>query len=324
MSDSDGLVFAYRLDGNGASVAIGWEELRRPVAEGEIIWAHLNYEGSETQRWIAGESGIDPIIGEALMEQETRPRCVATHDGLMLILRGVNLNPGADPQDMVAVRLWIEGNRVVTMRARRAMALQDIRDELEAGEGPCDAVDFLVQLCDKLLSRMGPVLGDLDDNVDALEDEVLTAESYELRARIGGLRRQAISIRRYLAPQREVMVRLQTERASWLSELHRSRLREISDRVTRYVEDLDSARDRAAVAQDELNSRLSEQMNKTMYVLSIVAAIFLPLGLLTGLLGINVGGIPGSENRWAFPIVCAFLLGIAVVQAWTFRRMKWI
>jgi zinc transporter len=324
MSDSDGLVFAYRLDGKGGGTTVGLEELRRPVAEGEVIWAHLDYESPETQRWIAEESGIDPIIGEALTEQETRPRCVATHDGLMLILRGVNLNPGADPEDMVAVRLWIERNRVVTMRHRRVMAIQDIREELETGEGPCDAGDFLVELCDKLLTRMGSALGDLDDSVDALEDEVLTAESYELRAKIGGLRRQTISMRRYLAPQREVMVRLQTERASWLSELHRSRLREISDRVTRYVEDLDSARDRAAVAQDELNSRLAEQMNKTMYVLSIVAAIFLPLGLLTGLLGINVGGIPGTESKWAFAIVCVSLLSIAAVQGWTFRRMKWI
>ena len=126
-----------------------------------------------------------------------------------------------------------------------------------------------------------------------------------------------------LSPPRE-HERVQTERASWLSKPHPSSLREISDRVTRYVEDLDSARDRAAVAQDELNSRLSEQMNKTMYVLSIVAAIFLPLGLLTGLLGINVGGIPGTESKWAFAIVCVFLVAIAAVQAWTFRRMKWI
>ena len=76
-------------------------------------------------------------------------------------------------------------------------------------------------------------------------------------------------------------------------------IREIAERTSRFVEDIDAAKDRAAITQEELNSRLSEQMNKAMYVLSIVAAIFLPLGLLTGLLGINVGGIPGAENKWA-------------------------
>ncbi len=98
------------------------------------------------------------------------------------------------------------------------------------------------------------------------------------------------------------------------------RLREISDRTTRYVEDLDSIRDRAAVTQEELNNRIAEQMNKTMYVLSLVAGIFLPLGLLTGLLGINVGGIPGTENKWAFTIFSILLLGIAAAQVWLFKR----
>ena len=88
--------------------------------------------------------------------------------------------------------------------------------------------------------------------------------------------------------------------------------------------DRDSARDRAAVSQDELNSRLSEQMNHTMYVLSIVAAVFLPLGLFTGLLGINVGGIPGTEDPWAFLIVCVLLVVIAIGLLVVFRRKRWI
>lgn len=159
-------------------------------------------------------------------------------------------------------------------------------------------------------------MADIDDEVDALEDEVLTRESYELRGKFGGIRRTAIGKRRYLAPQRAVMARLHIEKVDWLDDTDRAYLRE--------VEDLDSARDRAAVAQDELNNRLSEQMNKTMYMLSIVAAIFMPLGLLTGLLGINVGGIPGTGSNWAFLIVCVGLVLIAALQAWFFRRMRWL
>ena len=106
--------------------------------------------------------------------------------------------------------------------------------------------------------------------------------------------------------------------------MNKARLRESADRVTRYVEDLDSARERAAVIRDELEGRLAEQMNKTMYVLSIVAAIFLPLGLLTGLLGINVGGIPGAENPLAFWEVCLLLVFVGVLQALLFWKMKWI
>jgi zinc transporter len=76
--------------------------------------------------------------------------------------------------------------------------------------------------------------------------------------------------------------------------------------------------------QEELAARVSEQINRNMYVLSIVAAVFLPLGLVTGYLGINVGGIPGADWRWAFAIVGLGLLAIAGFELWLFRRLKWI
>jgi zinc transporter len=82
--------------------------------------------------------------------------------------------------------------------------------------------------------------------------------------------------------------------------------------------------DRASITQEELNNKLSEQMNRAIYTLSIVAAIFLPLGLLTGLLGINVGGIPGAENRWAFILVVLILIDIAIGLLVWFKKIKWL
>jgi zinc transporter len=106
--------------------------------------------------------------------------------------------------------------------------------------------------------------------------------------------------------------------------MDRMRLRENADRMTRFVEDLDLVRERAVVVQEELVSRLSEKMDRTMYVLSIVAAIFLPLGFLTGLLGINVGGIPGADYKGSFLIFSVILICIVAFQVWFFRRKKWM
>ena len=88
--------------------------------------------------------------------------------------------------------------------------------------------------------------------------------------------------------------------------------------------DPDAARERAQVAQDELTHRLSEYINRNMYTLSIVAAIFLPLGLITGYLGINVGGIPGEKWDWAFTVVGAMLITFALIEVWLFRRLRWL
>ncbi len=322
MTVENGLVFACILDGKGGGTEVDWQGIKEWTPEQGVLWTHLDHEDPYARKWLEEDSGIDSLVCEALLAEETRPRSVAHHDGLMVILRGVNLNPGADPEDMVSLRLWFEAGRILSLRHRKVAAIVDIRSSIESGEGPENAGAFLAMISDLLTSRMSLVIADLDDAVDELEEELLTAESYEMRTRIGSLRRQAIALRRYIAPQRDVMNRLQNERVSWLSDIDHQRLREIADRVTRYVEDLDSARDRASVTQEELNSRLSESMNRTMYSLSIVAGIFLPLGLLTGLLGINVGGIPGTESKGAFALVCIGLVLIGVGQAWYFKRKR--
>lgn len=195
---------------------------------------------------------------------------------------------------------------------------------LAAGDGPRGPGEFLATIAGRLIDRMSPVVDGLDDEIDALEEAVLDGETRETRGRLGLLRRRAITLRRHIAPQREVLSRLQSEPFSWLASHERAHLREVTDRVTRYVEDLDAARERAAVTQEELSSRISSQMNRTMYVLSLVAAIFLPLGLITGLLGINVGGIPGSESKGAFYVVTGSLVALAGVLVWFFRRRRWL
>jgi zinc transporter len=171
---------------------------------------------------------------------------------------------------------------------------------------------------------VGPVIDELVDRADRLEDVVLTAESGELRGDLADLRREAIALRRYLAPQREVMVRLSLCQAPWFQPEDRARLREVSDRTLRFVEDLDAARERAAVVQDELNTRLSDQMNRTMYVLTVAATVLLPPSLITGLLGINVGGMPGSDNPWSCWVVILLLVFLAIVEVVILRRFKWI
>jgi zinc transporter len=324
MSERGGLIFAYVLDGNGGGRIIDWDQLKQWSPEQGALWLHLDYESEKVQKWLNEESGLNSISCEALLADETRPRILSSSDGLLLILRGVNCNPGADPEDMVSLRMWFDENRILSMRHRRVMAIEDIHRAIESGKGPSDSADFLITVAKRIADRMGDVIADIDDSVDELEDTVLTAESYELRPKLANLRRQTISLRRYIAPQRDVLARLYSERIPWLKDTDKGHIREIAERTTRFVEDIESARDRAAITQEELNNRLSEQMNKAMYILSIVAAIFLPLGLITGLLGINVGGIPGTESHLAFGIVSAVLVAIAVALIWVFRRARWL
>ncbi len=319
-----GLVAAYRLDGQGGGERLDWSGVERWVPGQGVLWTHLNRDSPDSQAWLRDQSGLDELVVDALLAESTRPRSVQMDGGVLLLLRGVNLNPGADPEDMVSIRLWIEDSRIISVRLRRLLSVDDLQQALDTGQGPADVGGFVIQLADRMISRMAGVIAEVDDAVDRLQEQVLEAKSGELRSELARLRREIIVLRRYLAPQRDALARLPQLRPAWLKEGAALQLREEVDRVTRYVEDLDSARERAGLTQEELASRLSDQMNARMYVLSVVAAIFLPLGFLTGLFGINVGGIPLADNPAGFFDILVILLLITALQILLFRWRRWL
>lgn len=320
----DGLIYGYVLDGQGGGRSVGWEDVAQWNPKDGVLWLHFEYSNERVKAWLQNESELDSLVVSALLTEESRPRTSLSKDNLLLALRGVNLSPGSDPEDMVGIRVWSDGKRVISTRKRRMLTAADISESIADGDGPRTASEFIVMLSDRLIARMQQTIEDTEDQVAEIEEMILTTESYALRAQIAEVRRTVISLRRYLAPQREAMQQLQADKVSWISSQDRQSLREVTDHLIRYIEDLDSVRDRAAVSQEELANRLSEQMNKRMYVLSMVAAIFLPLGFLTGLLGINVGGIPGAENSWSFWIFLLMLVAVVLGQYQLFKRNKWL
>lgn len=319
-----GLVYGFIFDGQGGGQRIELEEVKNWTPEQGILWLHFDYTDDEARRWILQDSGLGEVPADALLTEETRPRTITIDDGALIALRGVNLNPNSDPEDMVSVRLWVDSRRIISTRKRPLLSISDIAESLRRSKGPSTTGEFLVDLTDWLITRMSGTIEGIEDRLAVLEEEIMETGNPALRSRLSSIRREAIMLRRYLAPQKEALTKLFTEKISWMGNDDRIRIREVTDSLIRYLEDLDSARDRAAVTQEELINRISEQMNVRMYVLSLVAAIFLPLGFLTGLLGINVGGIPGAEYKWAFIIFVVMLLSVVVLQLFYFKKKKWL
>lgn len=330
MSEHPELICAYLLDGKGHGEPLDWSQVNGWTPDLGNIWVHLDCTFENTDSWLREHSGLNTFVIDGLLASETRPRCDWYDDGIMIILRGVNLNPGAEPDDMVSIRIWIDENRIISTRLRPLMAVEDIRQQLAAGKGPVSTGHLVARLAASLTERMGPTIEDLSDQVADLEDQLIGVEDgeqldlREARYKLVNYRRLAISLRRYIAPQRDALNRLSQLEETWLNDRVQGRVRETVDRVTRITEELDEVRERSAVIQDELLSRISQRMERTMYVLTVVATIMLPLGFLTGLLGINVGGIPGAENPLAFWAVCVGLALLVAIEVWILRSFKWI
>lgn len=287
-----------------------------------FTWVHVNGATEAGRNWLAA-AGLDPHESDALLAEETRPRCTLHGDIALMNLRGVNLNPGAEPEDMVSLRLFVSARVVISVQMRTSQAVVDLMSSLDRGQGPATPGDLIARLALRLADRAEPVVAALNERADRLEDTMEQEASADaaMRAELADIRRVSIMLRRYMFPQRDALSTLEIEDVAWLSQRDRSRLREATERVTRLAEELDAIRDRAQVVHDQIIDMRSEAMNRQMLVLSVVAAVFLPMGLVTGLLGINVGGIPGATWPGAFWAVCALLLSIGAFQVWLFRRM---
>ncbi|APC97527.1 CorA family divalent cation transporter [Francisella frigiditurris] len=263
------------------------------------------------------------FVKDSLSALETRPRVLVYKDALLATFRGINLNKKSAPEDMISVRLWMKDNIIISVQRRSLSSINNILDNLKQGAGPVSSADFLEDLLAELIDKTSETIKELDDQLDKIEDHILSIKNAD-RINLNVIRRRVIVLRRYLIPQRDAINRIPVDKISWLDEKNLAHLREIADSCTRVVEYLNAEYERANIIHEELFALVQENINKKMYILSIVAIIFMPLTFITGLLGINVNGIPGAGYKYAFLIVCLIIFIISCCQIVYFRIKKWL
>ncbi len=319
-----GLILATALPGSAGAFEgerLSWEALGVP-ADGSLR-VHLDRTKERAQHWVRERSGLDPFAVEALLAEETRPRVESIGDGLLVILRGINMSEGVEADELIAIRMWIEPGRVITLRQFRFQTIADLRQRAQSGDAPGG---FLAAVTSGLSARIVPTLNNLREMLDRIEDDMVASEQDDdsWRGLLGTIRRQAITYRRYLMPQHEALATLANGRSRLLDERDHAEIRAALEQTARECESLEELRDRAAVTQEELRARHEARVGRTVYLLTLVATVALPLGLLTGLLGVNVGGVPLESTPLGFWIVCATMLVIVALQVWWFKRKRWM
>jgi zinc transporter len=261
-------------------------------------------------------------VVNALLVISSQPRCLVSQQGALLNLRGINTATDADPTDLVSIRVWIENDRLITVHRRPLTTVTNLRAAYETGHGPKSSAELIVALAGGVIDRIRNVVQSFETQVDELEDECLRGDLTSLRIRLNDVRHGIVPLRRYLAPQRDAFVELMDANLPWMDDWWRSHLREMSYEVGRHIDALSSIRETANIVQDTLNSRLTERTNRSLVWMTIGAAAFLPLNLLVGLLGANVGGIPGSQAPYAFWVVVCILAGLVMAEFAVYRWMR--
>lgn len=311
-------VFGYVLNGRGGVEALNSasQSVNNPV------WLHVDYSEHSAENWLRNQD-LDDVVIESLIRPDTRPRTVAMSKGILVVLRGVNTNPGADPEDMVSIRLWIEDSRIITVRQRKLFSIQDVRTSLENGKGPDNIPNLVQDLIERIADRISGFVETIEEQIAEYELKMEEGAETINRGEISRFRRQIASVRRFLAPQRDALEALYRYSKGEFKEGQTYRILEESDRITRCVEDLDLIRERTLVLQEELLNRIAQEQNARMYVLSVVAAIFLPITFITGLFGMNVAGLPGTLDTSAFWLVIIGMVVVTVIISLIMRLKRW-
>ncbi|MCR4377384.1 MAG: zinc transporter ZntB [Rhodospirillales bacterium] len=307
---------AWILEPDGKAVHLRTDQVGASMTDPRPTWLLLNRTAPGLEDWLMDNAIVRPELIKPLLMEDTRPRCDQFKEGVLLNLRGVNLNPGAAPEDMLSLRMWITDRVIVSLHRQPIMAINDIIDSLNNGEGPEGIGHFLTMVAENITERLDPVVQDLEDQLDQLEDLLDAADARTnhraLLDQLADIRPAVTTLRRFIAPQQIALLKLSTLQVTWLDELDRISLHHTVDQVTRIVEDLDALRERATITKDAIQQNMSNAMTQSMSRLAAMTVVFLPLGFFTGLFGINVGGIPGVGHPWAFTIVFASLVALGL------------
>jgi zinc transporter len=325
-ADENPLIFGRVLDGHGAGRAVTWDEAQawQPTREGEVLWVHLCRNRPGVKEWLERLAISEPTR-ELLVSDKTRPRAFREGDTLVATLRGINFNPDAEPEDMLSMQLWCDGKRLVTLRRLPLQTPRHVLRMIDQRElGPNDCGALITELTEAMITRMNRAIVDMNDHIDALEDRDPDDDAEEALEKIATIRRNCLGLKRHMGPMHEALEAISKYAPDWFDKQDRREIAESIDRLRRYLEDLDISKESAVVLMDDIRGRSIARNERTNYLLTIVAAIFLPLSFLTGLLGINVAGMPGADDPTAFWAVVGLCSAILSVQLALFWKWRWL
>jgi zinc transporter len=281
-----------------------------------------NSRAPEFKVWLKRELG--DFNADLITVPSTRSRCTVLDDRALVVLRVAR--PGADPEDVgrQLLALWIEKGRVIIASELNIVEFLGITQWQQTHHAPVSPADLVARLALRAADRIEPLIERMGDNLDSIEETLMLNRAGDSRSRLAHLRRTLINMRRLIWPQRDVLTTLEIEDLSFFTARDRVRLREAAARTARLGDEMQTLSERAVLVHEQLLDTRAEQMNQTMLLLAAATVVLMPLTVISGILGMNVEGIPFHDSPYAFWIVTGFL-GILGVAIYLFmRKKKWM
>jgi zinc transporter len=331
-ADSSGLIcgFQFTAGGQGAPVdaqqALQWlAQQNAPASDAQagFVWLHFNLAHSMTDKWLRDNLQLSEVFHESLKAGSQSTRVELDDDMLVAVVNDVHYDFAFEPSDISTMWLSVGPRLVVSARLQPLRSIDRLRDAVKKGAPLRSSVDLLVHLMHDQGDVLVSIVRTTTTSVDAIEDKLLSGRLETKRANLGALRRLLVRLQRLLAPEPAALFRLLKLPPDWMDEEDVEDLRQSTEEFNVALSEMAALQERIKLLQEEIAGRVAEANNRSLYVLTIVTVLALPINIIAGLFGMNVGGIPLAGSPHGFLMVVAIIITFTLIAAWiAFRQPR--
>lgn len=327
-SDRTGLVCGYLFEADGAGRAIESQEAEawlsglpcEPSGQA-FLWLHFSLVNTASETWLKQYLDLPEAFYDALREGPGATRLEHVDDSLMAVLNDVRYDFSFESGDISTLWLSVQQRVMVSARVKSLRSIDRLRASVKSGECFRSPVELLAHLLRDQADVLVQIVREATARVDRVEDDLLAQKVGRKRVQLGSLRRLLVRLQRLLAPEPAALFRLLNRPPEWIAEEDLQELRESAEEFSTAIADASALVERVRLIQEELATLINEQNNKSLFVLTIVTVLALPINIIAGLFGMNVGGVPLAQHGSGFWVVVAIVATFTGIAGfWAFHK----
>lgn len=321
--DAVGLIWGYLLGADtppsevDSAQAVQWLAEKRGPQQHTFLWLHFNLSHAQAVRWMERHADLPEAFFDALKDRSVSTRIERDDDTLIAVLNDANFDFAFEPSDIATLWTSVAPHLMVTGRTRPLRSVDALRTAVRSGNAPPDSsVALLAELMRTQASGLVDIVRGVTQRIDDVEDALLAARLDHKRVRLGVLRRLLVRLQRLLAPEPAALFRLLQHPPAWMSASDAQELRDSTEEFSVVLRDMQGLQERIKLLQEEIAANVQEANSRSLFVLTVVTVLALPINILAGLFGMNVGGVPLADNGNGFWIIVAVVAAFTAIAGW--------
>jgi len=327
-SEHDGPIWGYHFvpDQSAKSItseaAVAFLTAPAPVAPNEFLWLHFSLSNVGSEPWLRKYLTLPDSFYESLHSDVDATHLEQEGDSLVARIHDVLFDFTFDAP-VATTTLCVKPRVLVSAHARPWRSIDQLRTAVQGGQIFRSPIEILARLLRDQANVLIDIVRRAKKRMSPLEEQLLAKRVFVSRSELGSLRRMLVRLQRLLAPEPAAFFRLLNRPPDWISPDQLQNLQQAAEKFSSAVSETASLVERVKQLQEELAALVSEQTNRTLFVLTMVTVLALPINLVASLFGMNVGGIPLNQHPYGFFLVLSpLVLLTASLAYWAFVRRR--